>query len=637
MKIAACFSTNSIDCQAAVEKMTGAMQLSEGQKCGSFTVPGGSIGYVTSSERFSSIPLLREAENGNVLMISGVPIDLHVPLDSRLQEILTSDFHKAQKSLHFLDGAFAALFWDAQNQKLVIVTDCLGIQPLYIAKRDGLLLLATELKAFSASGLVDVEMDPAGWGAFVSLGFNIADHTQLAGVKLVDSATILVYDPAAGSLESKTHWSWPEPKPEMKLADVDTVEMLRIMRCEIEGYASHCQSGTVLLSGGFDSRLILVLLNQAKIDCRALVVKQMNSSAEAHFAARIAKRLNCRNIQRIDSSWDYYSTPSYLKYLLMNEVTTPSMRLYITPFVAEGIKPDMQAVWEGLGPGFAFAPSYPLSGGFATYLQDRCQDLDSLHWQIALSVFSHPLGQLMYDSFRQALEREMEKYPNNDFGTARFQMANQMRRFLAVAPLTVYANTVLPFTPGLSKSLWDLAGSIPLSVTSGKKLYFRLFREEFPEALSVPVCTGGTLLSQRSFTPGLWLRGNLDSLGHRCRYYWQRLPRLPVIGSTIGRLGLIAQAENERNELLDVVVRHIHPDHPDLNADTVCTLQKAEPPYSWTERLGRRMLFYWQTWRWIMENRLTTWNAETFLQEDGLQGRGGQCPHFDDLPGRNVR
>ncbi|MCK4856442.1 MAG: hypothetical protein KAT58_00575 [candidate division Zixibacteria bacterium] len=349
MKITACFSTNSIDCQAAVEKMTRAMQLSEGQKCGSFTVPGGSIGYVTSSERFSSIPFLREAENGSVLMISGVPIDLHGHLDSRLQEILTSDFHKAQKSLHSLDGAFAALFWDAQNQKLVIVTDCLGIQPLYIARPDGLLLLATELKAFPASGLVDVEMDPAGWGAFVSPGFNIADHTQLAGVKLVDSATILVYDPAAGSLESKTHWSWPEPKPEMKMADVDTAEMLRIMQCEIECYASHCRSGTILLSGGFDSRLILTLLRRLNMDCKVLVLThpEHGFGVDGKFAVRIAKRLGCRDIEMGFPARDYYSSPSYFRYIVIDEVAIPSMVLYMSTHVSEHIKPEMKAVWEG--------------------------------------------------------------------------------------------------------------------------------------------------------------------------------------------------------------------------------------------------------------------------------------------------
>jgi len=180
----------------------------------------------------------------------------------------------------------------------------------------------------------------------------------------------------------------------------------------------------------------------------------------------------------------------------------------------------------------------------------------------------------------------------------------------------VYANAVLPFTPGLSRGLWNLAASIPLSVTSEKKLYLKMLKQHLPEALSVPVCSGGKLMGRRAFAPGLWLRARLDVSRCWCRYHWGRLPRLPVVGPTFGRLGLIPHAEHERNELLDAVVRNADPDHPDLDADTFRRLQQEEPPYSWTARLGRRMLFYWQAWRWIMEGRLTTWNAEAFLQEE---------------------
>jgi hypothetical protein len=337
---------------------------------------------------------------------------------------------------------------------------------------------------------------------------------------------------------------------------------------------------------------------------------------------KIARKMQCMNIQRMRTSWDYYASPSYLKYLVMNEVCIPSMRLYISPFVAEGIRPDMKAVWEGLGPGFAFAPSYPRSGGFATYLQDRCRDKESLQWQATLATFSPRVSRSMYEGFRDLLRHEMSKYTDDDFGTARFQMASQMRRYLAPSPLTVYANKVLPFNPCLSKALWDLAGAIPLSVTSGKKLYLRIFLERYPEAMQVAICTGGNLVSRKAFTPGLWTRATLDSLRRLSRYYWQRMPKLPGIGPAMGRLGMITQAESEHNALLDAVVQQIIPEHGDLNAETVRRFQQASPPYDWPTRLGRRMLFYWQTWRWVMEGRLTMESAETFPLNGGLKGNG---------------
>lgn len=618
MKIAACFSPSAVDCQSAVEKMVGSMRLAEGQVTGCFKVPGGAIGHVIGTERYSSISLLRKAPNGNILMVSGVPIDLHDSLDSKLEEIVAGDYHDATRHLPSLDGAFAALFWDAINEKLVIVTDCLGIQPLYIATKDNVVLLATELKAFPASGFIDVEMDPVGWGAFVSMGFNIGDSTQLAGVKLVDAATLMVLDAKTGSVDSKSYWSMPEPCPEMTLDDVDVAEMLRILQREIECYTEHSQQGTVLLSGGFDSRLILTLLKRLNIDCKAMTLEhpEFGFGIDGKMAIRIANKLNCKDISQVYPSKEYYSSSAYLRFLTMDEVTKPSMVLYMSTHVSAALKPEMNAVWEGLGPGFVFAPSYPIPGGFSAYLQDRCKDRETLHWQVVFSTFSPAMGQAMYADFSQELASEIGKYTDDDFGTARFQMATQMRRYLATSPMSVYANTVLPFTPGLSKDLWNLAGQIPLSVTFDMKLYLHLFKKYLPEAISVPVCSGGKLLSRKSFSPELWFREKYNSLGQKCRYYWHRLPRLPVAGSILNKLGLVSPSDREYNEMFDLVVQTVFPDHPDLNADAVRKLQLAVPPYSWETRLGRRMLFYWQTWRWVMEGQLTAGNAENFLQQD---------------------
>jgi hypothetical protein len=100
------------------------------------------------------------------------------------------------------------------------------------------------------------------------------------------------------------------------------------------------------------------------------------------------------------------------------------------------------------------------------------------------------------------------------------------------------------------------------------------------------------------------------------------MPKLPGIGPAMGRLGMITQAESEHNALLDAVVQQIIPEHGDLNAETVRRFQQASPPYDWPTRLGRRMLFYWQTWRWVMEGRLTMESAETFPLNGGLKGNG---------------
>ncbi len=536
-----------------------------------------------------------------------------VALISILQKIVATDYKTAISLLTSLDGAYVALFWDSQEQKLAVVSDCLGIQPLHIAHRKGLFLLATELKSFPASGLVEIVPDPAAWGAFISLGFNIGDRTQLAGVRRVEPATVIVYDPAKETLTSSVYWSLPTPRPEMSLEDVDIAEMLDILQREMKCYASHREHGTVLLSGGFDSRLILTLLKRLDIDCEALILKvpYKGFGNDGRYAEKIARRLGCP-FKMVLPTKDYYSSPSYLRHLAIEEVSVKSLADHMSTYVAEHLKPEMGAVWEGLGPGFAFAPSYPLTGGFSTYLKDRCKDKDTHQWQAVQAVFSKSVWQDMYESFRKLLTNEIGKFTDDDFGTARFQMANQMRYLLAVNPTTVYAHTVLPFTPALSKDLWNLAGSIPLSVTSNMKLYFKLYADFLPEVLNVPFCSGGIGISHKSFTPVLDAEARLISLNSSIRYHYKRLLNKPSLRPLLNKLG---SKPSEYNPVIEVVIQRIHPDHPSLNADAVIQLQKDEPPYSWSSRLGRRTLFYWQVWQWVMEGKLTAGNAATFLEE----------------------
>ena len=615
MKLAACFGSVVADHATIIRKMTHTQCLSDQQKDRTFKVSHGQIGCVIGSDRYSSISMLREGPNGNLLMISGVPIYLNGSLDSILQKIVASNYQAASNLLTSLDGAFVALFWDSQEQKLAVVSDCLGMQPLHIVHRKGLFLLATELKAFPASGLVKVEVDPAAWGAFISLGYNIGDRTQLAGVRRLEPATVMVYDPAKESLTSSVYWTLPEPRPEMKLEDVDIGEMLQILQREIECYASHREHGTILLSGGFDSRLILALLKRLDIDCEGLILKHpyKGFGNDGRYAEKIARQLGCP-FETVLPPKDYFSSTSYLRYLAIEEVAVQSLVGHMSIYVAEYLKPEMGAVWEGLGPGFAFAPGDPLKRGLSTYLKDMCRDKDTHQWQAVQSVFSKSVGQAMYEGFRKLLKNEIGKFTDDDFGTKRFQMANQMRYWLAINPQTVYAHTALPFTPGLSKDLWNLAGSIPESVTSDMKLYFKLYADYLPEAQNVPFCSGGRGISHKAFTPVLDAEARLSSLYKSVRYHGKRLPRTPGLGLALKKLGLTPNVRSEYNPVIEEVIQRIPPDHPSLNADAVIKLQKDEPPYSWPSRLGRRTLFYWQIWQWVMEGKLTTGNAATFLK-----------------------
>lgn len=617
MKIAACFAEESVDCHDSVKKMVQAQRLYPDQHDKSFAVSGGALGYVSTGDRFSSISLERQSLEGNLLMISGVPIDMDGELDRKLAKLVEGDYLEAIEILKKLDGAYVAVFWDEQNKKLAVVTDVLGLQPLYLTRQRGRLLLASELKAFPAGGLMDVVMDPAGWGAFVGLSFTIGNHTQLAGVHWGEAAMVMIYDPVSDTLEKSSYWSWPAPKRDIKLGDIDTGQMIQIMHREIKGYTDHCSKGTLLFSGGFDSRLILSLLHEARIDVQAFILSHRDElfGLDGKLALRVARQMNIQDIDYVPSSGEFYNSSSYLRYLIMNEVSIPSLNLFIAQ-LAGYISAERQAVWEGIAPGFGFSPAYPKPGGFDEYIQDRCIPRDAMNWQAVFSVFASPMAENMYDGFQELLKQERGKYSDDEFGVAQFQMKNQMAHRLALNPFKVLANAVLPLTPGLSKSFWDMAVGLPLETMIAGKLYRELFQRHFPDMLKIPVCSGTKIYTNETFHPDIWMLEKFSYFCKKSQYYSRQVRKLPICRLLAGYLSKSMLTTRKDNQLVDFVICSINPDHPDLNTNFVAALQKRNSPYDWPTLLARNTLFYWQIWRWILQGELNIKNVDDFLTQD---------------------
>lgn len=595
MKISAFFSRNNSDHTASAMAMAETMRLKEMHSCNSFSVGNwGGIGYVETFEQFSAVKLSRQSRGKNRLLVAGVPLDIHGSLNERLDRVIESNYRQAAEELSCLDGAFAALFWDEAAQKLLIVTDPLGLQPLYLARDNNRLLIASELKAFTAGGLMNVEMDPAGWGAFIGFRFPIGNRTQLAGVYRVEPALQMVYDPDSGSIESTTYWRWPELRTDLTPDNVDTNRLMDSLEAEMQAYSQHASGGTVLLSGGFDSRLTLAMLKQSGRNPNALTLAHQDElwGEDGRLAVRTAKNLNVP-LELIKTPRSYYNTHHYLDYAVMNEVATPSLYLFIAQ-VSAYLRPDLRVIWDGTPLGYGLVPAFLPAGGFDVLLRDIQEKRESYIWQSATKTFGEKHADRMYEAVNVLIKEEIAKYPDDEQGVTQFEVMNRMRNRTVPNCLKVYANMAMPFVPAVSRGFWDHAGAIPYSVSREYFMYHDIFRRYHPEVATIPFLSGGglwcdptmglekrfavakhglaksrsTRLMRKAFRR--WIRGS--------RLYWTDSCFLPQV--------------RERLEM----------DSPDIDADGIRGLS-----------VDTRMPFYWQLWRWIMKGELTTWNSKTFL------------------------
>jgi asparagine synthase (glutamine-hydrolysing) len=161
--------------------------------------------------------------------------------------------------LHQLRGEYAFVLWDERNQMLFAARDRFGIKPLFYAVHEGVLYIASEVKALFAAG-IPARWDREGFYHMADCGQPIS-QTLYDGVKEVPPGHYLVA--TAKYLEIHKYWDFDFPRmdePTQAQGDAEWIEMLR---AELnDAVRVRLRADTPIgfyLSGGLDSSAILAI------------------------------------------------------------------------------------------------------------------------------------------------------------------------------------------------------------------------------------------------------------------------------------------------------------------------------------------------------------------------------------------
>jgi hypothetical protein len=400
----------------------------------------------------------------------------------------------------------------------------------------------------------------------------------------------MVYDAEQGRLmEPYRYWEWPAPNPSLTLESIDTEQIIVSLSEDIKSYTEHASPGTLLLSGGFDSRLILCLLHREKIISNLLTVSWGD---EIRFARKIADTL-CLSSDFVKPSNAFHSTREYINYLLANEVATPSLNLSI-PKIYSFLKPKMRSVWEGVFPGCILTALHQPRGGFEDYISQETLSRESLIWKTAFQVFDRSKAQDLYENFICLLKRETGKYSNDEFGVSQFVVRNRTRCRTALNPLSVYSNIVLPFTPGASKVFWNYAASIPYDVKASHRMYLEIFNQHFPKLKNIPFLSADKLYPHHA-----------SRIKYLDFYIKECLKKNPLVEKGMKSIRFLKQQTQE--SLVQKALSNVNLYHPDLNADFVQRLSKLPSKFDFRNArkyaIAIKLIFYWQMWLHLMEQQ----------------------------------
>lgn len=608
MKLAAVFGKVGSDSPMFyVERMCKAQLACDWHKYNVFEVPGGAIGIVRTSEKFGKIPMLLKGENGNILVMSGVPIN-GGKLNEFLHRVVEMNSHDAAQALTEMDGAYAALFWQAEEKKALLVTDFMGFQPVYLHKASKGIAIASEIKAFSVGGVVPVEPDPAGWGGFVIFGNSVGEPTQLSGISRLRGVK-LSYDPALNSFISGNYWEWPERQPQLTTENVSLGPIVDCFRNAVEAYREYdVEENTLLMSSGFDSRLLLCLLTEQAVPIRSLSVQQPKHyfGAEGKLGYRVARHFGVSDSRIVQPLAGLPGETAMLCYLVMNDVASPGMSLFISK-VASHVHALSGAVWEGFGSNYTVMQL--TDNNMQAYLDKWGLSTFSSSWGVAGDIFSECFLEKMKEELAQIVQKERMEYGEDDYGVMRFIVENRALNRTSPNPLKVYANSTLPFMPGLSKKLWEITSQLPpSSVCGSKQLFKRVFNEVFPKAVEMPFCSEKGLYT----ADGRYdFSASTANLFYEIAYKWERRHKVPYVGKYIGKK--IQKNNDAKEEVLQkLIFENLESCDSFLNHSKVreiLSLKILNPQ----QRKSKTLLFYWILWHLVMKGEISPINAQKWL------------------------
>ena len=169
--------------------------------------------------------------------------------------------------LPMLHGMFALVIWDRHARRAFAARDPYGIKPLYLARVEGGVLLASQVKALLATGFVSRESDPKGQAGFWMLGSVPEPHTWYRDVQAVRAGHLMWIED--GQVIQDECWAdigaaWRDAPTRIAMPDAEVRE--RVASALRESVTRHLISDVpvaVFLSGGIDSGALAGLMVEA--------------------------------------------------------------------------------------------------------------------------------------------------------------------------------------------------------------------------------------------------------------------------------------------------------------------------------------------------------------------------------------
>lgn len=265
----------------------------------------------------------------------------HTSSDTEVILHLYAEF--GENFVNLLNGMFAFVIFDKNENRLFIARDHFGIKPLYWFQNDRMIVFGSEIKALLAHPDIPSIPDTSNLYEYLTFQFVMGESTMFKNILKVLPGHYMLVDLASWEIKNEKYW-----EPNFKVDQFHTeeffiVELRKILEETIsQQLRSDVPLGTYL-SGGIDSSLVTIMASK-------LLDKPIKSFSggfnegpefnELHYARIAATTANAELFEIFPSEQEFIDVLPKLIYHLDEPVAGPGLfpQYIVSKFASKHVK-----------------------------------------------------------------------------------------------------------------------------------------------------------------------------------------------------------------------------------------------------------------------------------------------------------
>ena len=402
-----------------------------------------------------------------------------------------------------LDGVFVLA--EVTDEKIVLVTDRFGFQPLYVYQRPGQTLYATSLDVLALI-VEDKTINWNAWADLMTYGTCLEEGTQFNEITLVGHGHCIEIEADIRQRRYEDYMTTTARRMPLAQRMDELDAALNQFMVDLRALSTEIIAP---LSGGMDSRLSTATLARFQpVHCFTSNkdAGKFGDHGEMELAEEVCTALN-GTFTPIPLSPSFF--PRYFHELLIQSNFETWIHTWYGPFI-DALPASYSCILDGLGE-TAFKGDCKISkrsialakkqrwGALCTYLDPvyRIILMDRLTKQEEVRYFPDEIQQIIKARKKTAFAREIERYPKNESLPLNLLMNVRTKRHIGPSVYQIVARKYNVFSPYLSRDVSRVLLGIPLEEKVNHRFMQRFFAAKLPEVAGLPTTSIKTGLTRQ--------------------------------------------------------------------------------------------------------------------------------------------